>query len=212
MTIKNLIFDLDGTLINSHEDIKDALSHAYSTIPTYHNIQINFRVGPPLYELIHTITPKISQSDYEIVSSEFRKYSDRNTFPKTTLKPDVLSTLRNLSSKCLFIATNKPSLTVNRILKQLSIHKYFIDIISIDSIPSLKLTKTDMISHIITRHHLTPSETLMIGDDQGDIIAAKNNSISSFAILDGYGDQNLLRKSNPTYLSSSFGEILYTIK
>lgn len=81
--IKNIIFDLDGTLINSAGDIIHCLKNAYISIPEYSNMEISSSIiGPPLNELIKKITPEITEEQAQIVTKEFRNCYDNSSFRK----------------------------------------------------------------------------------------------------------------------------------
>lgn len=201
----NIIFDLDGTLINSAGDVVYCLKKAYCSISELSNIEISESfIGPPLYELIKRITPGISDEQTDIIIKEFRNCYDNSSFSKTRLNEGVyklIKDLKNLKIK-IFIATNKPFFVTKKILKTLKIDD-FDDVITLDVVAGKKMDKTEMISHIINKWNIKKENTIMVGDDASDIIAAHNNGLRSVAVLNGYGDTNKLYKAKPLYVMNS---------
>lgn len=206
--IKNIIFDLDGTLINSAGDIIHCLKNAYISIPEYSNMEISSSIiGPPLNELIKKITPEITEEQAQIVTKEFRNCYDNSSFSKTILNDGVyklIQDLKHLNIK-IFIATNKPTLVTKKILTNLKID-VFNDVVSLDAVTGKKMNKTEMISYIINKWNLQKDTTLMVGDDVSDIIAAHNNGISAVAILGGYGNANTINETKPLYVLNSIND------
>ncbi|VVB93007.1 Phosphoglycolate phosphatase [uncultured archaeon] len=206
--IDNIIFDLDGTLIDSAGDIIHCLKKAYFSIPEYSNVEISSAfIGPPLNELIKKITPDITEEQTQIVTKEFRNCYDNSSFSKTILNDGVyklIQDLKHLNIK-IFIATNKPILVTKKILTNLKID-VFDDVVSLDALAGKKMNKTEMISYIIKKWNLHMDTTLMVGDDASDIIAAHNNDMSAVAILDGYGNANTINEAKPLYVLNSIND------
>lgn len=192
----NIIFDLDGTLVDSSRDIIHYLKKAYETLPQYYGTSVKkSHLGSPLNEIITKITPEITSSARSIVYKTFRNSYDNS--PLTLTKPypgaiELLQTLKFKKTK-LFLATNKPSPQAIKTLNVTHIN-FFDNIATSTDFPS----KTAMIEHHLSCG-LDPSTTIMIGDDATDIMAAHANKISSIAILNGYGNTKKLIRSKPLY-------------
>lgn len=206
--INNIIFDLDGTLINSAGDVVYCLKKAYSSIPEFSNVEITESfIGPPLNELIKKITPDITEEQTHIITKEFRNCYDNSSFSKTRLCDGVYKLIRDLKhlNIKIFIATNKPFFVTRKILKNLNIDD-FDDIVSLDIVTGKKMDKTEMISYLINKWGIEKDATLMVGDDASDIIAAHNNGLRSVAKLGGYGDVNKIHKAKPLYVIDSIND------
>ena len=211
--IVNVIFDMDGTLIDSSGDIIDCIKHAYTFTPSLLPIVIDKSfIGPPLNDVIKKVTPKITELQLKIVSDRFRKCYDKSTYKKTCLLPEVELTLNSLNSLSIntFIATNKPKLATYRILKKLKLNS-FKDIITIDTL-SLPMSKTEIVSFISAKYNLNPTETLLVGDTPSDINAAHSNNLKSVAVTYGYGKLSDLKNANPTYVIDSLAQLLNICK
>ena len=209
MIIKNVFFDLDGTLIDSSKDIVSALQKAYQVVCNQY-IEIDFRyIGPPVQEIIDILTPNLDMEIKLKIVESFRLLYDNGIHNQTIMYEgceDVLNSLINKNIK-LFIVTNKPIHPTRKILSIFEIDWLFIDIATPDFISERKMNKSEMIEYLILKHQLVSEETIMIGDTASDIIAAKNNSIMSVGICGGYGDLEELKKSKPDRLINKFYEI-----
>lgn len=183
---KNIIFDLDGTLIESHVDIFKSLEQAFSlsNIDTSLNNTL-IRIGPPLPLIIKEIKPDLSNEEVETIVRNFREIYNNSNFPNTILYEgikDLLITLKR-QDKNLFIATNKTSGPTLNILKKLDILQYFTDIITLDKINS----KRDMVEYIIDTYSANKAdECILIGDSMVDMLAAYLNNIDFIGCKYGY--------------------------
>ena len=215
MDTKNIIFDLDGTLIDSAGDVVYCLKKAYSSIPEFSNVEVSKSfIGPPLNELIKKITPDINEEQTSMVIKEFRNCYDNSSFLKTRLYEGVyelIQNLRHLNIK-LFITTNKPFFVTKKIMKNLMIDDFFDDVVSLDAVAGEKMDKTEMISYLINKWGIEKGTTLMVGDDASDIIAAHINGLGSVAVLNGYGDVNKIYKVKPLYVIDTINELYKKIK
>ena len=212
--IRNIMFDLDGTLIDSHKDIIDCLKKAYSVLPEFSDVEIGRKeIGPPLSEIIKSAVPEIDKTSLEKIIKKFRGYYDKCNFTKTKTNEGVRSLLEKLCSLDLrlFIATNKPLLPTKLILRRLNID-VFEDIVTPDKIKRTRFNKTGMVSYLISRWKLKKAETLMVGDSASDVIAAHGNGIISVVLSGGYGNINHINKSNPKHTINKIKELYALIK
>lgn len=210
MDTKNIIFDLDGTLIDSAGDVAHCLKKAYSVIPGFSNVEISesfIFIGPPLNEIIKKITPDLTEEQTRIVIKQFRNCYDNSSFLKTKLYEGVYELIQNLKRHNIkmFITTNKPFFVTKKILKNLMIDD-FDDVVSLDVVAGEKMDKTEMVSYLINKWGIEKDTTLMVGDDASDIIAAHINGLKSVAILNGYGDVNTIYKVKPLYVIDTIND------
>jgi phosphoglycolate phosphatase len=202
MIIDNIIFDLDGTLVDSAGDIIDCLEKAYAATSRCHAIWIDKSfIGPPLREMITMLTPELDAEDVERVIRNFRRCYDSSQLGKTTFQEgasDLLSFLRAQNKK-LFIVTNKPRIPTEIIIKNLKID-YVHDIITPDIRPGCSLSKPKMISYVKNKWNLNDDRTMMVGDTASDAYAARENRLISVIVLNGYGDRESIQESRPEYI------------
>lgn len=208
---ENIIFDLDGTIIDSIGDIVDCIKKTYSHFNLFLPLD-KLIIGPPLDEVINLISPELSKDKKMEIVKTFREFYKNSNYAETKIYngvAEVLTALKNMN-KHLFIATNKPISQVKKILSILQLD-YFEDIVTPDILEETKLSKTEAIALLIKSHKLNKMNTLMIGDTSHDIIAAKNNQIFTVGFTNGYGSQEELQNEKPTFIINHIHELIEII-
>ena len=207
-TFENIIFDLDGTLVDSAEDIMYFLKEAYLRLKISAPHIDHKHIGPPLLDMIRTFTPDIPDEDKAAVIKEFRRFYDRGIYPKTKLYEGVYDMLRTLFKARinLFLATNKPHVPTKKILRNLNID-FFDDIITPDTHSETVLSKTDMVYVLVRKWALKKAATTIVGDSEADVIAAHSNNITAVSVLYGYGEAEKIRFSKPDYIASTIEDL-----
>lgn len=189
---KNFVFDLDGTLIDSEGDIVCSLQKALQGVSgadTVAGIQKHC-LGLPLRDIVSAVSPGLTSVQMDDVCCRFREIYDSSAYPLTTLIPGVDVMLAKLTHHGVhvYLATNKPLVPTLRILDKFFLRDYFEDILCPNSLPGTKLTKTEMLAHLLEKRRLAKQTVLMVGDSEQDIAAAKNNGVHAAYFLHGYGD------------------------
>lgn len=209
---ENYIFDLDGTIVDSRQDLENCLGLAYQK----HGLDFNNEllvIGPTIDKIIKILTPDCSDDVMKSLIQAFRIEYLLSNSKHTQLYDGVLDFIVNLKSKnCqVFLATNKPIVPTKKIIEKFSL-SFFSEVSTPDFLENKVLSKTQMIDYIISKYNLEPSKTLMIGDTEGDIVAGKNNKISTCAYLGGYGAMLDIQNASPDIIFSSYDELLQQIK
>lgn len=186
----NYIFDLDGTIINSSNEVLLCFEKAFAKA----NYKIDKSrltpnvIGPPLKEIIKLIAPEIPENDMQQVMANFREIYDYDENDISEYYSGIEEFLKQAKKdgKRLFIATFKPEKPTRRIEKQFKMDM-FEDIYTIDKFGK-HITKAEMIEDILNKYNLKKEETVMIGDASSDVIAAKQAGIKGIGVLWGYGE------------------------
>ena len=190
MSYKNILFDLDGTLIDSAPGIEASFYIAY--LKVYNTAcpkNITTFIGPPIDQVLTTIN---GETNLEIINrfvDAFKQNYDNEGYKNSKLYDDVESVLEVLLKNKLnvFIATNKRVKPTKLILEYLSISKYFKEIYCLDMKEFKFKNKTELIAHILKNNPLELSETVMIGDTIHDGLAAEENKLDFALVEYGYG-------------------------
>lgn len=186
-----IIFDLDGTVLNSSKDVMLCLANAFAM----ENLEIEKTrlnpniIGPPLNIMTKTVLPEITEEQTLKVVANYNEIYDSGKYNNTKLYDGIYELLERLkrAKKKLFLATNKPNISTHLLIKKYNL-SMFDDAYAFDMYEKNILSKTQMIKEIIEKYNLDIKKTVMIGDSPGDVLAAKNNGIKSIGALWGYGD------------------------
>lgn len=178
---KNLIFDLDGTLINSEEGIKESLINSFKNA----KIKIliphqNIEIGPPLDETILFCNGNLNYDQLEEIKIYFKKQYDSLFYKKLEVFKNVKQILDNFKIRKIhmYIATNKRHKPTMKIVEHLKWRKYFKNIYSIDMYSLESKNKTNMLKKLLEKEKILARESLYIGDKYSDYIASSSNKIS----------------------------------
>ena len=186
-----ILFDLDGTLVDSAPGIGAALAAAFATIGR-HVAPGDLRrlIGPPIRVMARRLCPELSAQEAADVEAAYRPLYDDGLWSQTTLFPAVALTLKTLrGAGCrLFVATNKPQRPAIRILEHLGLRGLFEEIVTRDSVAPPYANKAAMVGGVVQRHGLDAATAVMVGDTAEDGEAAAANGIGFVWMTHGYGE------------------------
>lgn len=198
MIFKNIIFDFDGTLINSKPGVVKTFQRVVEELISRQAeeqeiIQLS---GKPLVQMISILLDTNDEILIEKGSDLFREYYNKERIYQNMVYPGIKGMLELFKDKNyqLFIVSNKIELFINKILEQHKFKEYFTCVIGTSG-NDVQSKKSDLIKSVSTDYKLNKEETVMIGDTENDIIAAKKNLVYSIGITWGYGLENNLIKA-----------------
>lgn len=207
-SIKLLLFDLDGTIVNSMYDIGDAMNHTYrkfgkKEIP-YEAIPA--MVGGGIRQLLIDAFGK--DADIDAIHQVFYSYYSAHYVDKTRPYPGVEATLRKLGQFKKGIYSNKPHHYTVGIIETLALKKYF-DLVQ-GARPELYDSKPspEGIIHALNELNIAPEETLFIGDSTHDVLAGKAAGTQTCAVTYGYRSKDVLLAEKPDFIIEHLGELL----
>lgn len=207
---KYVLFDLDGTVIDSKAGILKCIKHALDnhSIPCPDEI-LDQMVGPPFRVSMNEL---LGVHDEELITAlidEYRKEYDESGLYSSTVYDGVENLLADLKNRgfVIAIATSKPYKFSKKIIDYLSLDKYF-DFIGAASSDSSMEAKSDVIEHVLENLKVTDkSEVLMIGDRLYDIVGAKKVGLDSLAVLWGYGNEKEFEEYGADYIVKTPNEV-----
>lgn len=195
---KNIIFDLDGTLLDTLEDLKDSTNHILTAngFPERSSEEIRSFVGNGVKKLLERALPDGFERDEAFVDrlyADFSKYYNAHCEIKTAPYEGVEEMLNLLKQNdCkIAIVSNK----IDSAVKELS-NKYFGDKISvaIGEKPDIKPKPApDTVYSAMKELGASKKDSIYIGDSEVDIETARNAGIPCISVLWGFRDEEFLR-------------------
>lgn len=187
----DLIFDLDGTLIDSAPSIlacmKDTVLAA-GLGPT-HPLDARL-IGPPLMTTLARITGLADAEALSSLAAAFKaRYDDeglRSTRPCPGI-PEVLRQLHEHGTR-LHLATNKRMRPTCAILDLLDWNRWFTSVYTLDRASPGYADKSAMLGHLLRENGITSANAAYVGDTREDGLAAASNGLHFIAADWGYGD------------------------
>lgn len=194
MSIKNIIFDLDGTLIDSSSSILASFDYSFKQVgltplrPLTDEI-----IGPPLMPMLKTLSGMDDPQVLNALATQFKAHYDTEGYKQATIFPGIETMLDSIAAGTgkMYIATNKRLLPTQRIIKHLGWNKYFTELYALDYFTPAAANKAVMVGRILTDENLSPAETIYIGDRFEDGVAAEENALKFVFATWGYNDQSV---------------------
>lgn len=149
----------------------------------------------------------------EVAVSKYREYfSDIGIFENLLYAriPNMLETLRN-NGKMIILATSKPTIYAEKILKHFSINNAF-SFVSGRELDGSCSKKSEVIEYALRQNNITAlNSVVMVGDREHDIWGASQTGVHSIGVLYGYGSRDELARAGATKLVDSVDELLKTL-
>lgn len=209
--MKNLLFDLDGTIIEPKEGILNSIRHAAQRmgVVASSDEELHQFIGPPIMESFQQKLGLTYEQALEAVGY-FRSYYAHTGIHQNALFPYVDELLKALKAEgyTLFVATSKPTRFAKEILKDHQLDELFVEIVGCN-MDNSRSDKAEIIAYIVENYGLNVSECLMIGDTKYDIIGAQKHGMASVGVNYGHGD---FTKYAPHYTVDSCEELEVLIK
>ena len=190
-----IIFDLDGTLIDSRYSIITCLERVQDKLNISPVRQISEDlIGAPLKEIIPAIYGSISENVLQNFIKLFSEEYDRVGYRWGRPYPGVFELLDSLSlnSLSLSIVTNKRITPTRLILNYFGMEKYFESVTGIDSAKPAFVNKYLALNHHIAELGRSPDDCMYIGDRLDDFRAASGNRIDCVLVGWGYGSADAI--------------------
>ncbi len=187
--VRLLVFDLDGTLVDSKVDLANSVNHALGEFgfPPVPHERIYSYVGDGATMLIRRAVGDGGNGVLPAVLDAFLADYRRRLLDTTLPYPGVMESLREWTGKFeMAILTNKPLDMTRVILSGLSLDPYFPVVLGGDSLDSKKPDPEGLL-HIMKTRKAHPGETLMVGDSRNDVLAGRGAGVRSCGVTYGLG-------------------------
>ena len=189
-----VIFDLDGTLLDTLEDLTDATNAALAAFgyPRRSLEEVRQFVGNGAARLIALAVPE--GADPEPVLAYFREYYDAHCRIKTGPYPGILEALSQIARSCpVAIVSNKPDSAVKALCAD-----YFPGIFALGEHPGCpRKPAADMVRKAMAA--IGAADCLYVGDSEVDVETAKNAGVPCLSVLWGFRDRATLEQAGATH-------------
>ncbi|MEG0741524.1 MAG: HAD-IIIA family hydrolase [Clostridia bacterium] len=200
-----VIFDLDGTLLDTLEDLTAATNHAMreNGYPEHTPEEVRYFVGNGIGRLLRRALPPEADGDeavYEEALQAFTAYYAQHHNDTTAPYPGVVALLRTLkaSGVRLAIVSNKNAPNVRALAEE-----YFDGLVSFavgEQAGVRRKPHPDMVLRVMEAWGCDPKRTLYVGDSDVDVQTAQNAGIDCAAVLWGFRAEHELRRAGATVL------------
>ncbi len=207
-----ILFDLDGTLVDSGEGIMKSAQYALDKLGIHVDDWHALRpfVGPPLEDSFKDFYHLDDQQAELGVEGYRERYFATGVYEQKEY-PGVYEFLEELRSRGyrLALATSKMQRLAKKVTEEIFHLADHLDYVFGRDDEGIRHTKADVINYGLTTMGITDrSRVLMIGDRKFDINGAKECGLTSVGVLFGYGDREELQTAGADYICSSYDEIL----
>jgi phosphoglycolate phosphatase len=200
-TTSHIIFDLDGTLIDSAPSILGAFKQVLKQFSYTPIRPLNSDlIGPPLRQTLQEVSGESDPEKLTLLVDAFKRSYDKEGYALSTSYdgiPEMLESLA-LTGKSLHIATNKRLIPAERILQFFEWEKYFKTVYAIDKTTPAYSNKAHMIESMLSDQGLQSKNCVYIGDRLEDGEAAISNRLPFIYVGWGYGVEDDQIKNHET--------------
>jgi phosphoglycolate phosphatase len=207
--IRNLLFDLDGTLVDSSGTIATALEYALKRagVPAPEPARLRSFIGRPLLDIfMHYFGMDAAGAERAIGHYRMRyERLGRNGSRVYDHVPECLIALGRAGFR-LYVATVKPAPIAERVLGDFSLRELFAGVAG-SSLDSTRRHKRDIIGHALETFALPAQRSLMIGDRAEDVLGARHHGLDAIAVAYGFGAREELEAAQPLHVAAGFDEV-----
>ena len=207
MNYDAILFDVDGTLIDSAPGILHTLEEVFHTMGVdISHTNLRRYLGPPLRKSFgeHFTDPVQIEKATELYRVSYAAKGSH----EGSLYPGVPEMLRRLKEAGLILctATSKPTAVVTPILEEQGIASCF-DFIGGASMDESRDTKTEVVRYVLSQPMMQGKRVLMVGDRNDDMRGAADCGLDAAGALYGYGSREELAPFHPVFLAESCKEV-----
>ena len=184
-----IVFDLDGTLVDSVPGIERACRRAIAEVwPGQVLPPLAAYVGPPIRELLRRALDPPPEV-LEALAVRFRAHYDGGDWREMRAYPGALDLLQHLRARGIaaHVVTNKPAAPTGAMIAALGWASLLGEVLSPDSRVPAFASKAEAVAALVASHALEPARTWVVGDAPSDAEAARANAMRFVAAAYGYG-------------------------
>lgn len=208
-----VLFDLDGTLLDSLPGIESSVRAAFASqglpVPT---ASLRTLIGPPIRTILAHAGNIADEPTLDALERAFRQDYDAEGWQMTLCYPGAASVLLLLRQhgRRLFVVSNKPRHISLRCLEKENILSLFDVVLTRDSRVPPYSGKAEMVRELLVQQEIRPEDCALVGDTMEDARAAAQAGIGFIYMAHGYGTMDALPASSAVCLES-FSQFLFMI-
>jgi len=211
---RTVLLDLDGTLIDSLPGILASCMAALRALGHEPDESLDIRrsIGPPLEDLMQILLRPYGDDRVGEAVATYRQHYGETGYLGSLPYAGIGKSLEAMKQAGLriYLATSKREIFARRILDHLKLATYFDGIYG--AVPGGALDhKPELLAHILSKHCLSPSRSLMVGDRRYDISGAHAVGMRGLGVLWGYGSRDELETAGADRLVDSPADLAPTI-
>ncbi len=210
MSYDTIFWDLDGTLTDPEEGITKSIQYALE----FFNIHVKDRselrrfIGPPIRDSFRMFYGFGEKETEEAIRRYRERYTDIGIFENRAYKgiAELLRDLKN-AGRSNVLATSKPKVFAERILKKYELIEYF-DCLGGSELDGTRNKKEEVIEYLLEQiGDISRDNIIMIGDRKYDVIGAKKFDIMTIGVAYGYAEAGELREAGARFIADTVEEV-----
>ncbi len=209
MKKKLILYDLDGTLVDTRQDIIQSVRYALKELngPALTDDEIKDCVGTGLHALIRKVFRTDDEKLADRGSKLYRNHYKEHMLDHSCLYPGARELLEYFKDRTQAVITNKPDPFSSQILTALGVADYFIAILTGDNGMPFKPDPAT-IHHLMEEANAEAEEVVFIGDSPIDVQAARNAGVEVATLTHGFTPEGILREAKPDHIVHHLDELL----
>ena len=206
---KTVLFDLDGTITDPKTGITRSVQYALKRFDIIIDDidKLEKFIGPPLKQSFTDFYSFTEEQASEAVNYYREYFSSKGIFENHVYEgiPELLAELLE-NNLTLAVATSKPTVYAEKIIRHFGLDRYFKKIIG-SKLDNTMTDKKEIIAYAMSELNSNASDTIMTGDRKHDIIGAKKNRIDSAGVLYGYGSYEEITGAGPDFIAEEVQDL-----
>ena len=210
--VASLIFDLDGTLIDSSHDIAGSLNHTLKTLglPVKSKNEVQGLVGDGVRALLIKATGRSDEEYLEKAIALFKPHYLEHCNDTTILYPGVAQILDHFKDKKKAVVSNKPHDMIQKTLRHFGIDGCFEVVLGGESTAQRK-PHPEPVLLSLREMKVSPGDSVMVGDGSTDIQAGKSAGTRTCAVTYGYRDRAELERYKPDFFIDKIEDLKHIV-
>lgn len=210
-----ILFDLDGTLVDSASDLYRAMNMSLNTLqlPLVTEVQVRNWIGKGTslfcQSVLEHLTGKVDAAQHHLLLQTFLKIYNADPCVLTQPFDGILEFLKwgQAEQKTLICVTNKPEQPARSIVEALGMNQYFVDVIGGDRFEERKPHPKQLL-YCAEHYGLPKEQILMIGDSVNDVEAARRAGVDCIVVSYGYNHGENIQDCQPQMVVDNLKELL----